>query len=252
MAKSDWWFKFEHLKWLTDEQLGRCSLETQGFWMRCLCVMRKSGSAKIEGTQAELCRLLSVTPAEFKKCFSEISHTKTANVTQTANFFTLMSRKFLKELKVKQQNALRKRKQRSHAPVTVVSQDRVKSNKKEVIKEEEREAVAEAAPEPTNVDQRKGHPAILGIWQATGIYPPKEIWDELINRLGSEIDSVLLKKCYTAWRVRGYNKVNYDWTEWYHEGIPKQGKQNGSNTRNGSGFSTRPTPGEIIANRPYR
>src|SRR4051794_26649155 len=101
--KDDWWFKFEHLKWLTDEQLSRCSLETQGFWARCICVMRKSGSAKLAGSIAELSRLLSVTPTEFKKCFAELDRTKTATVTQTANLFTLMSRKFQKELKVREQ-----------------------------------------------------------------------------------------------------------------------------------------------------
>jgi len=142
MAKGDWWFKFEYLKWLTDEQLNRCSLETQGFWMRCICVMRKSDVAKLQGTPTELCRLLSVTPSEFRKCFSELSITKTATVTQTANNFTLMSRKFAKELKVKEQNRLRKRKQRGHANDAPMSPDRVisksKSNKKEEEKTQER------------------------------------------------------------------------------------------------------------------
>lgn len=129
----------------------------------------------------------------------------------------------------------------------------VKGSEVEVNRSEMKER---STPEPEKLvekspasDTRRSHPAIVAIHATTGIYPPKEIWDELINRLGSEIDSVLLKKCFTAWRVRGYNKVNYDWTEWYHEGIPKAGKQNGSNRQ----FNKhKPTPAEVIEGRPYR
>lgn len=92
------------------------------------------------------------------------------------------------------------------------------------------EELREASASPPD---RKHHPAIVALHAVVGIYPPSEIWDELIDRLGTEIDTVKLKKAFTAWRVRGYNKVNYDWTEWYHEGIPKVGKGNATNNRNG-------------------
>lgn len=113
----------------------------------------------------------------------------------------------------------------------------------------ERETVVEAEIVTKPEDPRKIHPAIVAVHEVVGLYPPKEIWDALIERLGSDADPPLLKKCFTAWRVRGYNKMNYDWTEWYHEGIPKAGKLNGTN-RNANGH--KPTPGEVIANRPYR
>lgn len=131
MAKGDWWFKFEFLLWLTDEQLNRCSLDTQGFWCRVICMMRKSDTARLQGSEVELCRLLSVTPAEFQKCFAEIKLTKTADVTQKSEIFTLMSRKFAKELKVREQNRLRKQRERRHANVPPQSQDRVISKSKE-------------------------------------------------------------------------------------------------------------------------
>lgn len=236
MAKGDWWFKFEYLKWLTDEQLNRCSLATQGFWLRCICVMRKSGTGTLSDAGPELCRLLSVTPAELKRCFAELLKTKAADVTvrhasvtQKSAIFTLMSRKIQRELKVKEQNRLRKQRERRHAKVTDVSQDRVKSNKKEVRKEEElREASPSAiapTPGPKITDSRKSHPAIVALHAVTGVYPPKEIWDEIIDRLGIDVDIGKLKKCFTAWRVRGYNKTNYDWAmDWYLSGIPEIGK----------------------------
>lgn len=153
MAKNDWWFKFEHLKWLTDEQLNRCSLETQGFWVRCICVMRKSGTFSLVGTSVELCRLLGVQPAELKRCTSELIATKAADVTVchasvTQKFakFTIVSRKIKKELTTKEQSKLRKRKQRGHADVTDESRDRVKSNKKEVKNKEEEEREPAAPP----------------------------------------------------------------------------------------------------------
>jgi hypothetical protein len=137
IAKNDWWFKFEHLKWLTDEQLNRCSLETQGFWMRCICVMRKGTSPKLIGTEAELVRLLGVTRPEFRRCFMELRDTKTATVTQTPEIFTLLSRKYYKELKVKEQNRLRQRSKRRHGDVTPMSQPHSKSKSKETEKKEE-------------------------------------------------------------------------------------------------------------------
>ncbi len=249
MAKSDWWFKFEHLKWLTDEQLNRCSLETQGFWMRCICMMRKGDSGKIEGTAAELSRLLSVTPAEFKKCFSELNLTKTASVTQTSGIFTIMSRKFTKELKVREQNRLRKARERRHAAVTPLSQDKVKSKSKELEKkEEEEEAVKPLVRKAAarSRDERTDHPAIQAMRLVTNRYPDKVVWNKLIEELGVP-DLDLLTRCYVEWVARGFKPTNLAWAfEWYKNGIPeKQG--NGTNRQN----NTKQTPAEIIASRPY-
>jgi hypothetical protein len=192
MAKGDWWFKFEHLKWLTDEQLNRCSLETQGFWIRCICVMRKSGTAKISGTGPELCRLLSATGGELKRCFAELLETKAANVTlshasvtQKSVVFTIMSRKITRELKIKEQNRLRKERERRHAKVTDESRDRVKSNKKEVIsKKEEEVVVATTKPKLSDAEwldslQQK---SIYSKIDVKNEYERAEIWAETNNR----------------------------------------------------------------------
>jgi hypothetical protein len=205
MAKSDWWFKFEHLKWLTDEQLNRCSLETQGFWMRCICMMRKADSGKIEGTVAELARLLSVTPSEFKRCFAELNLTKTASVTQTSAIFTIMSRKFTKELKVREQNRLRKAKERRHASVTDASQDRVISKSKELDKKEEkREAIASPL---TFEPDRFNHPAVVEFEAAFGFTPGSgfatsvarkvtrlDIWKQLLENKRAFADKPLIER----------------------------------------------------------
>jgi hypothetical protein len=97
-------------------------------------------------------------------------------------------------------------------------------------------ATPPAAPQPPTdpTPQKKHHPAIVALHAVTGIYPPKEILDDLIDQLGIEIDQVRLKQCYLKWRARGYNKTNYDWaTDWYvNNRIPEQGKNNGTNNRN--------------------
>lgn len=133
--KNDWWFKMEHVRWLTDEQLNRCSLETQGFWIRAICVMHKSVTARLVGTEAELGRLLSVTPSEFRRCVAELDRTKTATVTQTSKMFTLVSRKFARELKKREQDRLRQRRKRGHADVPDESQDRVRDEELEIEKD---------------------------------------------------------------------------------------------------------------------
>lgn len=144
MAKHDWWFKFEHLKWLTDEQLNRCSLETQGFWIRCICLMHKSGSASLEGTGPQLCRMLGITGGELKRCFHDLQESgaadvtvRHASVTQKSVSFRIVSRKMRKELNTREQNRLRKRRERRHAAVTSLSPDRVISKSKEIKKEKE-------------------------------------------------------------------------------------------------------------------
>lgn len=180
MPKDHWWFKFEYLKWITDEQLGKCSLETQGFWIRCICMMRKSDSAKLTGTIEQLCRLLSVLPDEFLRCFSELSLTKTAGVTQTAKNFTLMSRKFQKELKLREQNRLRKRRERCHANVTDVSRDRVRSKSKNKNKEIDKSSIEDSSIKRLIAD------AIGANSEKNPLLVEVSVIQTLINRNGSK------------------------------------------------------------------
>lgn len=230
----------EHAKWLTDEQLNRCSLETQGFWMRCICMMHKAGTAKLEGTAAELCRLLSVTAVEFRKGFTELNRTKTANVTQTANFFTLVSRRYAKELKIREQNRLRKQRERRHAAVAEKSQDRVKSKSKSK-KEEKSEATASVTPAKPEgskkpkapADPRRLHPAIVAVRSVMSRYPDKDLWDKTIKRLGDKPDESKLRECWEEWIERGYNKMSLKWLNWYFDGIPYHPDEIQAKAKNG-------------------
>lgn len=128
MAKN-WWFKFDFKVWRNDSELRECSLETKGFWIECLCVMYEKGVYEISGSPEKLARLLSCLPEEVSRCAMELKHSHAADVTIGHGDFTLKSRRLERELNTKEQNRLRKQKQR----VTDLSRDRVISNKKEVI-----------------------------------------------------------------------------------------------------------------------
>ncbi len=96
---------------------------------------------------------------------------------------------------------------------------------------------AEPEPECKPADIRKNHPAIVAIREVTNRYPPKEIWDELIDQVGFDADVVRLRKCYAAWIGYGYNRTNFNWVyDWYvNNRIPKTGEKNGTHRNNQNG-----------------
>jgi hypothetical protein len=145
MAKGDWWFKFEIPVWRNSPELRKCSLATRGFWIDCLAIMRDQGKAVIKGTYDEIARSVGCFPLEAEASINELKHTKTADVTQINGCVMVKSRRYARELKAKEMNKLRVRRHRVTHSVTVEKRLRVKSNKKEVRKEEEKRG-AEAAP----------------------------------------------------------------------------------------------------------
>lgn len=88
-------------------------------------------------------------------------------------------------------------------------------------------------------DGRHSLPAIQAAKGVNGgHYPPRELWDDIIARLGTNPDGKRLAECRKAWRARGYNPNAWTWLlEWYRDGIPKQ--PNGS-----KGRAHNPEPGE--------
>jgi hypothetical protein len=87
----------------------------------------------------------------------------------------------------------------------------------------------EPAKEPakrTNVgatapDSRTQHAAIQTCRGVASRYPPKELWDKLIQVLGETPNTTLLVECRTEWVERGYNRASWKWaTEWYATGVP--------------------------------
>ncbi len=230
MAKSDWWFKFEYLKWLTDEQLIRCSLETQGFWIRCICMMRKSGTGLLEGTGQELIRMLGVSGAELKRCTSELMTTRAADVTvrhasvtQKSTIFRIVSRKIQRELKAKEQNRLRKRKQRSHADITPASRERVISKEKEVRKD-----IREETPQAATTKRGSRIP------ETFLLTPEMRSWASE-RRPDVDLITETEKFCNHFRSATGRTAVKLDWLLTWKNWILNS-KGNGSNQKNnGSG-----------------
>lgn len=94
-------------------------------------------------------------------------------------------------------------------------------------------------------DPRTNHPAIQKMRAIIGRYPDKVLWDSVIDAL-DDPDEVRLKACYVEWRKKGFSPMNFGWAfDWYINGV----NTNGTN-RNNNGVKQ--TPGQIIANRPYR
>jgi hypothetical protein len=160
MAKGDWWIKFEIHTWLNDPKVRRLSRANRDSWLTALCMMRLDGSDRITGTQPQLSHLLGLTLTEFYDFFHDLENSNAADVTHghasvtdCPEIFTIISRRFRKELKTKEKNRLRKQKQREDVDVTPMSQDRVISKKKEVRKKEEK-----PPPPPKNPEALKTRP----------------------------------------------------------------------------------------------
>lgn len=85
-------------------------------------------------------------------------------------------------------------------------------------------------------DPRSKHPAIVAVQNVRGSYPPKAIWDTVIELLGDHPDVPRLGKLWVAWVARGYKPMNYGWlVDWYPNGI--EGERNGT-TQQRNGYET--------------
>jgi hypothetical protein len=235
----NWWFKFEWKEWRGDAALRRCSLETQGFWINCLCAMRESDVAELSGTQEEMARLVGCFAEELMRCCHELKRTKTADVIFGNGIVSIKSRRLERELKAKEYNKLQVRKHRMKAlcnkDVTIQSKSKeLRVKEKEEIREE-KEGETPPSFEPSISDFGKSkpnpanHPALVAVRTLTGHQPDRATWDRLIAVLGLEPDIGRLAGCYSAWMMKSKNKSNYDaWIiDWYVNGIPEKG--NGTN-----------------------
>lgn len=88
---------------------------------------------------------------------------------------------------------------------------------------------ATSPKKPKSSDPRQDHPAIKAFLATTGKWPLKDLWDALIDAIGDKPDEVLLKRCWVAWRGKGFSPTNYAWVlEWYAAGGPNT-NANGKN-----------------------
>jgi len=77
-------------------------------------------------------------------------------------------------------------------------------------------------------DPRAIHPAIVAVRDIRRQFPPKELWDEIIETIGDVPDFEKLRKCYAELLKRGSSKNAFYWCiDWYRDGIPElaYGKQ---------------------------
>lgn len=73
----------------------------------------------------------------------------------------------------------------------------------------------------TPTDPRVKHPAIVLVRQQTGRFPPKELWDQVIEVLGDSPNEELAKQCRSKWLQKGFSPANWAWLfEWYPKGGP--------------------------------
>lgn len=71
-------------------------------------------------------------------------------------------------------------------------------------------------------DPRSKHPAIQCVRGIMGgKYPPREMYDAILETLGERPDGVRAANCRKAWVERGFNRASWIWlTEWYPQGGP--------------------------------
>lgn len=157
MAKDDWWIKFEIHKWLNDPKARRLTRANRDSWMTALCMMRLDGTDRLSGTQPDLSNMLGLSLTEFYDFYHDLERSGTADVTRChaesqncPEVFTIISRRFKRELSAKEKSRLRKQKERGHTDVTEMSRDRVKSKKKEVKNKKKEEVVAAIAANGSN------------------------------------------------------------------------------------------------------
>lgn len=110
----NWWFKFDFRVWRTDSDLRRCSMETRGFWLDCLCAMYEADTCELSGNLNEIARLLGCFPDEITRCANELQRTQTADVTISDDHIHLKSRRLERELSVREGNRKRQAKVREN------------------------------------------------------------------------------------------------------------------------------------------
>jgi len=147
MAKN-WWFKLDWDDWLTDGELSACSLETQGFWMRCVCLMNRADVYELTGTIEQLRRKLGVLPEELTRCLHDLKTNNAANVRFGNGDVSIISRRRQKELKAKENNRLYVAKHRAKDECKIDVRTQSKSKSKSYIKTSEADAEIETFPEP--------------------------------------------------------------------------------------------------------
>src|SRR5262249_39843061 len=87
------------------------------------------------------------------------------------------------------------------------------------ISEEKKEEGAQSqaiGPTRSKRDSRLDRPGVKAVHAVTGKHPPKDLWEAIIEIVGDQPNEVLMKKCWVAWRSKGFSPMNFGWLfEWY-------------------------------------
>ena len=227
--------------WLQSE-LDGLPLEIQGLWLRMMFVMSRAEKYGELGFENEpfsdefIAKKCRISTKKYKK-FAEIL--KKNGVLKTNEHGIIYSGRMVKKRIELEQNRARQKdfydrnhgkndeekpveNEKPNGDLTGHARARHISVSSQVNKKEEKSlSRPKAEPKTKPEDPRRHHPAIVAVNEVVGLYPPKEIWDEIIDSLGMDIDTGKLKLCFTKWRARGYNKTNYaGFISWYHDGVP--------------------------------
>lgn len=80
-------------------------------------------------------------------------------------------------------------------------------------------------------DPRSKMPAIQCVRGITSHYPPREMYEQIMQLLGEQPDGKRLAECRHEWIERGYNPARWHWlTDWYVNGISDNGRARASPT----------------------
>lgn len=135
--------------WLKDPCLGMCQPATRGIWMDLLSVMHESDrSGVIAGTREQIARLCRCSAVELGLALSELSTSKTADVTERNSHVTVINRRMQREYKDRIDTRLRVKRHRGNAAcngdetghISYIRDQRsyIRDQKSEIIKEEKR------------------------------------------------------------------------------------------------------------------
>lgn len=242
---ANFWFKFEWETWRQDKDLRRCSLETRGFWLECLCLMYEEGVCFLEGRPTALANLIGCDVRKFNRCVEELEREKAASVRKSQGLVKIISRRLLKKANLREYNRLKQSEHRAKQNVKSKSNDPSKDQSLRVLdlkkdssyeesKEGEKNAPASEFGSPKNIPADKSffHPAIKAVREISGHNPDPVTYKKLIGILGEDFNRSKLENCFIEWRLKKFRADNCGWiTDWYVTGIPEKGNQNGTSQK---------------------
>lgn len=170
---------------MNDEDLSACSLEAQGLWLRCICLMYRADTDELTGTLEQMRRKLGVLPEELTRCLHDLKTNNAANVRFGNGDVSIISRRRQKELKAKENNRLyvAKHRAKDECKIDVSTQSKSKSKSIEIReeKEEEKRATTTVISDDQWLDSLQANPAYKPL-QVRTEYARAIVWAETNNR----------------------------------------------------------------------